>query len=126
MKKAQDLKVLICDDSLLSRKNLRDGLRKIGCVSINETVDGQGAVDSYKKDRPDVVFLDIVMPVMDGITALKQIREYDPEASVIMISSMGTKSFVREAVNSGASDFLQKPATTEQIRTSLRNFLEEE
>ena len=118
-----NLKVLICDDSLLARKNLRDGLKTAGCPNVTETKDGQQAVDAYKKERYDVVFLDIVMPVMDGITATREICDFDKEAYIIMVSSVGTQVHLREAIKAGAKDFLQKPATPEQIKTALSHVI---
>ncbi len=116
-----DLKILICDDSLLARKNLRDGLKGLGCKNITEVFDGQSAVESYKNDRPDVVFLDIVMPVKDGITAAREICASDPGAYIVMVSSVGTQVHLREAIKAGAKDFLQKPTTPEQIRNALEH-----
>ncbi len=116
-----DLKILICDDSLLARKNLRDGLKGLGCNNITEVFDGQSAVESYKNDKPDVVFLDIVMPVKDGITAAREICAFDPDAYIVMVSSVGTQVHLREAIKAGARDFLQKPTTPEQIRNALEH-----
>ncbi len=111
-----DLKILICDDSLLARKNLRETLKTLNCQNIIEVTDGQAAVDTYKSENPDIVFLDIVMPVKDGITAVKEICEYDSNAYVVMVSSVGTQSHLKEAIKAGASDFMQKPATTDQVK----------
>ena len=119
----EDLKVLICDDSLLARKNLRDGLYKIGCKNVTEVKDGQAAIDSYKSNPADVVFLDIVMPVKDGITAAGEICNLDSNAYVIMVSSVGTQIHLREAIKAGAKDFLQKPATPEQIKEALSHVI---
>lgn len=117
----ENLKVLICDDSLLARKNLRDGLKVLGCTNITEVYDGKAAVDQYKGSSFDVVFLDIVMPVMDGISAAREICAADPNAYIVMVSSVGTQVHLREAIKAGARDFLQKPATPEQIRTALEH-----
>ena len=119
----QDLNVIICDDSLLARKNLHDGLTKLGCKNVTEVMDGQQAVDAYKKKKADVVFLDIVMPVMDGISAAGEICSYDKDAYVIMVSSVGTQLHLREAIKAGARDFLQKPTTPEQIKEALSHIL---
>ncbi len=119
----EDLKILICDDSLLARKNLRDGLSKIGCRNITEVKDGQAAIDSYKDNPVDVIFLDIVMPVKDGITAAREICTLDSNAYVIMVSSVGTQVHLREAIKAGAKDFLQKPATPEQIKEALSHVI---
>lgn len=117
-----NLKVLICDDSILARKNLCDSLKSCGIKNILEVTDGQAAIDTYKAERPDVVFLDIVMPVKDGITALKEICSFDPNVYAVMVSSVGTQLNLREAVKSGAKDFLQKPATVDQLSAIFKHF----
>ena len=114
-----ELKVLICDDSILARKNLRSTLNECGIKNIFEVCDGQSAIDTYKTERPDIVFLDIVMPVKDGITALKEICQFKPDAYVVMVSSVGTQMHLRESVKSGAKDFLQKPPAIEQVEAVI-------
>ena len=117
--KAKELKILICDDSMLARKNLIATLKKCGIEEIVQVSDGQAAIDTYKAEHPDIVFLDVVMPIKDGITALKEIMEFDSDAVAIMVSSVGTQMHIREAVRVGARDFLQKPATLEQITSVI-------
>ncbi|SEP13191.1 MULTISPECIES: response regulator [Propionispora] len=112
------VKVLICDDSLLVRKKLRDILAEMDCEVI-EASDGKMVVDVYKYNKPDLVFLDIVMPEADGLTALQRLREQDPEAKVIMLSSAGTSSKLIEALKGGAMDFIQKPYSVEQIAKAI-------
>lgn len=112
----KDLKILICDDSLLARRNLKETLKNLNCTNIVEVSDGQSAIDTYKSEKPNITFLDIVMPVKDGITALKEICEYDSSAYVIMVSSVGTQAHLKEAIKSGAQDFMQKPATADQLK----------
>ncbi len=123
--KAKDLKILVCDDSVLARKNLATNLKKCSIENILQVADGQSAVDTYKAEHPDIIFLDVVMPVKDGITALKEIVEFDSNAVAVMVSSVGTQMHIREAVKAGARDFLQKPATLEQITTIVERILRE-
>ena len=123
--KAKDLKILVCDDSVLARKNLATNLKKCSIENILQVADGQSAVDTYKAEHPDIIFLDVVMPVKDGITALKEIVEFDSKAVAVMVSSVGTQMHIREAVKAGARDFLQKPATLEQITTIVERILRE-
>ncbi|MBQ7584299.1 MAG: response regulator [Lachnospiraceae bacterium] len=123
--KAKDLKILICDDSVLARKNLATNLRKCSIENIIQVADGQSAVDTYKAEHPDIIFLDVVMPVKDGITALKEVMEFDSDAVAVMVSSVGTQMHIREAVKTGARDFLQKPATLEQITSIVERVLRE-
>ncbi len=112
-----EIKVLICDDSLLARKNLADKLKNLGITKILQVTDGQSAIDTYKAEKPDIIFLDVVMPVKDGVTALKEIRDFDKSVYAIMVSSVGTQTHIREAVKNGAKDFLQKPATADQVKS---------
>lgn len=116
-----DMKIMICDDSILARRNLKESLKSLGCNNIIEVNDGQAAVDTYKSERPAITFLDIVMPVKDGITAVKEICEFDAEAYVVMVSSVGTQSHLKEAIKSGAQDFMQKPATLDQLKHIITN-----
>ncbi len=123
--KAKDLKILVCDDSVLARKNLATNLKKCAIENIIQVADGQAAVDTYKAEHPDIIFLDVVMPVKDGITALKEVVEFDSDAVAVMVSSVGTQMHIREAVKAGARDFLQKPATLEQITAIVERVLRE-
>jgi two-component system chemotaxis response regulator CheY len=93
--------------------------------NVIQVSDGQAAVDTYKAEKPDIVLLDVVMPVKDGITALKEIMEFDSTAVAVMVSSVGTQMHIREAVKTGARDFLQKPASLEQITSIVERVVRE-
>ena len=114
-----DAKILICDDSILARKSLRETLLQLGFKDIAEVSNGQAAVDTYSVLKPAIVFLDIVMPVKDGITATKEIIEYDPNACIVIVSSVGTQTHLKEAIKAGARDFIQKPVELEQLEHIL-------
>ena len=101
--------ILIVDDSLFMRTWLRNKLDDNMFQVITEAKDGYEAVEKYKEYNPDIVLLDITMPIVNGLTALKAIQRYDPEAKVIMCSAMGHKSLVMEALQCGAKDFIIKP-----------------
>lgn len=120
---ANDIKFMICDDSILARKNLIDMLNTFGYANILEVSNGQDAVDTYKAERPAIVLLDIVMPVKDGITATKEIMKMDPDACIIIVSSVGTQTHLREAIKSGAKDFVQKPIESELLKQIIDNCL---
>lgn len=113
--KLDNVKILIGDDSILARKQLKDIIASLGTVSFIEAANGQEAIDLFKSEKPDMVFLDIVMPVKDGITAVNEIIQADPEACIIMVSSVGTQSQLKMAIEAGASDFIQKPLDKEQL-----------
>ena len=112
-------KILICDDSALIRKQLKDLLITMNC-EVMEAVNGLEVVSIFKAMQPDVVFMDIVMPVADGLDALKNIKDYDQKAKVIMLSSVGTSTKLVQALKNGAMDFIQKPYTTEQISKVIK------
>ena len=110
-------KILVCDDSVLARKQLMDAVKEIatGAVFI-EGKNGVEAVDLYKSEKPDLVFMDIVMPEKDGNAALSQIRDFDNEALIIIVSSVGTQDQLKKAIQLGAKDFIQKPFEKNQIK----------
>ena len=117
----KDIKILLCDDSMFARKKLRMFLSSLGVVNISEAADGEEAVTKYKEVQPDLVFMDIVMPKLTGIEALKAIKEFDPRAKVVMASSVGTQSHLKQAIVLGAYDFVQKPIDDAQIEKIIRN-----
>lgn len=108
-------KILIVDDSRTSRKILRGILESAGHVIVGEAPDGEQGVAAYNELKPDVVTLDITMPVLDGIGALQKIKENNPNAKTIMITAAGQKSKMVEAVKYGASEFVAKPFDQEQL-----------
>lgn len=107
--------VLIVDDAVFMRLMLKDILTKGGYEVIGEAEDGEKGVELYKELKPDIVTLDITMPQMDGIAALKAIRGFDPNAKVIMCSAMGQEAMVQSAIVSGAKDFIVKPFQADRI-----------
>jgi two-component system chemotaxis response regulator CheY len=120
----EDLKVLVCDDSILARKQLKDIIATNGTPTFYEAADGQGAIDMYKEVKPDIVFLDIVMPKKDGNIAIEEIISYDPDATIIICSSVGTQSLLKCALEAGAKDFVQKPIDQQQVLDIVNKFLE--
>jgi two-component system chemotaxis response regulator CheY len=104
----EDLKILITDDSILQRKQLMDIISTLGSPTFVEAKDGQDAIDLYKQEKPDLVFLDIVMPRKDGNAAIKEIIKFDPHANIIITSSVGTKEQLKTALKAGAKEFIQK------------------
>lgn len=115
----QDLKVLICDDSLFVRKKMKDIITALGVTQVFEATDGENAVTKYAATNPDIVFMDIVMPVKSGLEALKDILSIDPQAKIVMASSVGTQSNIKDAITAGAFSFLQKPIEQEDIKKIL-------
>lgn len=116
-------KVLIVDDAAFMRMMIKDILVKNGFEISGEAQNGLRAIELYKADKPDIVTLDITMPEMDGIQALKEIRAYDPAAKVIMCSAMGQQAMVMEAIKSGAKDFIVKPFQAERVLEAIKKVL---
>ncbi len=112
------LKILICDDSLLLRKKITRDLMEHNCEVI-EAKNGKEAVMMYLKNRPDGVFMDIVMPEVGGLEALEAIHEIDKNSYVVMLSSAGSSSKLVDALKLGATDFIQKPYEIGQIEKVL-------
>ena len=111
-----EAKILVGDDSILARKQLIDILKEFGGTNFIEAANGQDAIDKYDQEHPDIVFLDIVMPVKDGIAATAEIMNINKSAIVIIVSSIGTKDQLKSAIEAGAKDFIQKPFSTDQIK----------
>lgn len=122
--KLEDAKILICDDSILARKQLKDIISTMGSPEFIEGSNGQDAVDKYRECNPDLVFLDIVMPKKDGNEAIKEIIEMDADATIIIASSVGTQSQLKNALEAGAHDFVQKPLNKDQVTQLIQRFLE--
>lgn len=123
--KISEIKVLICDDSILVRKKLTEILKSAGITAISEAKDGIQAVEQFKANNPDLTFMDIVMPEKTGLQALEEIKAYNPDAKVVMASTLGTQSNLTDAIKAGAFDFLQKPVQEEDIYKILNTFTKE-
>ena len=108
-------KILIVDDSRTSRKMLRNILESNGHEIIDEAVNGQEGVQKFQALKPDVVTLDITMPVVDGVEALKMIKALDPESKVVMVTAAGQKNKMIECIKAGANEFLTKPFEQQEI-----------
>jgi two-component system chemotaxis response regulator CheY len=113
-------RVLITDDALFMRVTLKNILTKNGYEVVGEASNGKEAVQLYQNHKPDLVTMDITMPEMDGISAVKEIKKIDPQAKVIMCSAMGQKNMVMEAVSAGARDFIVKPFQPDKVLESIQ------
>lgn len=116
-------KVLIVDDAAFMRMMLKDILTKNGIEVVGEAVNGAQALDKYKELKPDLVTLDITMPEVDGLTALKNIRAFDDKAKCVMCSAMGQQVMVIEAIQNGAKDFIVKPFQADRVIEAVRKAL---
>ena len=113
-------KIMICDDAAFMRMMIKDILTKNGYEIAAEAENGAVAVEKYQDAKPDLVLMDITMPDMDGIQALKKIKEIDPNANIIMCSAMGQQAMVIEAIQSGAKDFIVKPFQAERVLEAVK------
>jgi two-component system chemotaxis response regulator CheY len=113
-------RIMIVDDAIFMRMKLKDILEKNGYDVVAEAQNGADAIEKYRAERPDIVTMDITMPEMDGIEALKGIKKIDPAAKVIMCSAMGQQAMVMEAIQSGALDFIVKPFETDRVIDSIQ------
>ena len=113
-------RVLICDDAAFMRMMIKDILTKNGYEVAAEAENGIKAVEKYNETKPDLVMMDITMPEMDGIQALKKIKESDPSAAVIMCSAMGQQAMVIESIQSGARDFIVKPFNQDRVLEAVK------
>ncbi|GAB6089506.1 response regulator [Spirochaeta dissipatitropha] len=111
--------VLIVDDLPLFRSAVRKAVERFGAKVLDEAENGRQALYRYAELRPDVVFMDITMPKMDGITSLRWLKRYDPDACVIMCSSIRDSEMIFQAIRLGAVDFVPKPFTDDRIAEAL-------
>ena len=116
-------RVLIVDDAAFMRMMLKDILTKNGFEIAGEAPNGLKAVELYQSEKPDIVTMDITMPEMDGIQALKEIRAIDPTAKVVMCSAMGQQNMVMDAIKSGARDFIVKPFQPERVLEAIKKVI---
>ena len=112
-------KIMTVDDAAFMRMFIKDALSKLGYSDVIEAVNGQEAIEKYDEENPDLVFMDITMPTMTGIEALRTIKQKHPGAKVVMCSAMGQEALVMEAVRLGAIDFIVKPFKPERFQQVL-------
>jgi two-component system chemotaxis response regulator CheY len=113
-------KVLIVDDAAFMRISIKNTLAKNGYEVVGEAENGRVGVEKYKELNPDIVTMDITMPEMGGLEALKEIVKHDPGAKVVMVSAMGQEAMVRDAIISGAKGFIVKPFKEEGIVSAIK------
>jgi two-component system chemotaxis response regulator CheY len=116
-------KILIVDDAAFMRMMIKDILIKNGYEVVGEASDGLQAIEKYKELQPELVTMDITMPEMDGITALREIKKIDPNAKVIMCSAMGQQAMVIDAIQAGAKDFIVKPFQADRVIEAIKKTL---
>jgi two-component system chemotaxis response regulator CheY len=115
--------VLIADDAAFMRMMIKNILSEAGYDIVGEAENGSVAVSKYRELKPDLTTMDITMPEMDGLAALKEIRGADPEARVVMCSAMGQQSMVIESIQAGARDFIVKPFQPDRVLEAVQKAL---
>lgn len=115
--------VLVCDDAIFMRTMLGDILRQAGFEVVGEAETGEQAVERYRELKPDLVTMDIVMPDMGGIDAVREIVKTDPDAKILMCSAMGQQALVIEAIQAGARDFVVKPFQPSRVLEAVQRVL---
>ena len=118
-------KFMIVDDSLFQRKNLGKFVKQLGWEVVGEASNGKDAIEIYRHLNPDVVFMDLVMPEMEGIDAVEKLLEIDRDAKIIVVSSLGYSEIVDKALSLGAKQFITKPVNFEETADMVRTVLEE-
>ncbi len=116
-------RVLIVDDAMFMRRMIGDILRKEGYEICGEAENGAEAVQKYQELKPDLVTMDIIMPDMSGIDAVREIMKIDPDAKILMVSAMGYQSLVVEAIQAGAKDFVVKPFQPSRVLEAVQRIL---
>lgn len=114
--------VLIVDDSAFMRMRCVQSVKELGYDTV-EAEDGGQAIEMYKKEKPVAVLLDITMPNVDGLTALKEIMSFDSNAKIAMVTAMGQQSMVMEALKAGARDFVVKPFEPDRVKATLEKLV---
>jgi len=116
-------KILIVDDAAFMRMMIKDILTKNGYEVVGEADDGTVAVEKYEELKPDLVIMDITMPEMDGIEAVRKIKKIDPDANIVMCSAMGQQAMVIDAIQAGAKDFVVKPFQPDRVLEAVKKVL---
>ena len=117
-------KIMLVDDAAFMRMTIKNCLTKAGYTDLVEAGDGQQAVETYEKEHPDLVIMDITMPNMDGIQALQAIKSKDSGAKVVMCSAMGQEAMVAQAIQLGALDFIVKPFKPDRVLQTVKKVLD--
>ena len=118
-------RILVVDDSLIMRKKLKMILKNGGHEVVSDAANGVSAIEEYEKHKPELVTMDITMPVLDGVSAVKKIISHYPDAKIVMISAINQQNSVFEAIESGAKHYIVKPINNEKVLNTIKDVLSE-
>ncbi len=116
-------KIMLVDDAAFMRMMIKDTLQKNGYTEVVEAGNGEQAVNTYVTEKPDLILMDITMPIMDGLEALRRLKEMDSSVKVVMCSAMGQETMVVDALKLGAKDFIVKPFKPDRIMKTVNSIL---
>ena len=116
--------LLVVDDAMIIRQSIKDAASEAGWTILGEASNGRQAVEMYHQARPDLVIMDITMPEMDGIAAVREIAGQDPAARIVMCSALGQQELIIAALEAGARDFVVKPFVPEKVLEAMRKVME--
>ena len=119
-------RIMIVDDALIMRMKIKDIASAAGWNVVAEAKNGEEAIELYQKHRPDMVTLDVVMPKLDGLAALRAIREFNPDAQVVMVSAIDQKDKLKACISSGAMDFIVKPFDPDRLKSFFERYRQDE
>ena len=115
--------VLVVDDALFMRVTISNMFKEWGFEVVGQAANGREAIEMYEQFKPDVVTMDVTMPIMTGIEAVKTITEKNPDAKIVMVTALGQQKLIREALENGAKDFITKPFEAYFLKTIINNVL---
>jgi two-component system chemotaxis response regulator CheY len=119
------LNIMIVDDSMIIRNTIKKVVEGLGHNVVASARNGREAIDAYEETNPDLVTMDITMPVMDGIAALKRIKKAYKDAKIVMVTSHGEEKLVMDAISFGAKGYILKPITADNIEQSIKKIFPE-
>lgn len=117
-------RILVTDDAAFMRMQLKNMFESLGHEVVGEAENGQMAIELYAELKPDLVTMDITMPEMNGVDAVRGIKEIDPNATIVMCSAMGQQQMVLEAIQAGAKDFIVKPFDQDRVKQTIEKIIE--
>ncbi|MGL4737097.1 MAG: response regulator [Cellulosilyticaceae bacterium] len=121
----QEMKIVVSDNSVLMRKRLKESIKALGVAHVYEATDGQQVIALYKAHQPQIVFMDIMMPIKTGLEATRELIAYDPQAYIVIVTPNGVQNKLKEVLEAGASTYLKKPVQEEAVQELITRYRDE-